>query len=272
MRISVACICLALCFTSPQLALAGKKKGGGGGGGHGGGARGTHMSGGHAGRSHTGGGARHSMRSNSHGSHTQHPVSSQHGAKGQHGLNAKRGSAHHGLNAHGRGGLKGHNRTNALARRGSAHRFAARNRFGNRWRGGAHWRSYHAVYGGYHRVWHDHFWWRAHYNSVLVGGGYWGSWYWNGGYWFPAWGYDPAFVYAYEQPIYAYWNLPPDQVVVNVQEALQDQGYYTGQIDGQMGSQTRDALVSYQRDHDLEQTAAIDEPTVASLGLVNEQS
>jgi localization factor PodJL len=54
---------------------------------------------------------------------------------------------------------------------------------------------------------------------------------------------------------------------VNIQEALQDQGYYAGEIDGQLGQQTRDALAAYQRDHNLELTAAIDEATVQALGL-----
>ena len=131
------------------------------------------------------------------------------------------------------------------------------------------------LYGGYHRVWHDRWYWHSHYSSVVyVGGPYWGShWYWDGGYWFPAWGYDPAFAsYVYDGPIFAYNNLPPDEVVINVQEALQDQGYYSGNIDGQFGNQTRDALAAYQRDHELEITAAIDEPTVQSLGLVTEES
>ena len=56
-------------------------------------------------------------------------------------------------------------------------------------------------------------------------------------------------------------------MVVNVQTALQDQGYYTGDVDGQMGQQTRDAVSAYQRDHDLEVTSAVDEPTVDALGL-----
>jgi hypothetical protein len=131
------------------------------------------------------------------------------------------------------------------------------------------------LYAGYHRVWHDRGYWRSHYSTVTyVGGPYWGgNWYWDGGYWFPAWGYDPAFVgYLYDGPIFAYNNLPPDEVVINVQEALQDQGYYTGNIDGQFGDQTRDALGAYQRDHELEITAAIDEPTVQSLGLVTQES
>jgi len=104
---------------------------------------------------------------------------------------------------------------------------------------------------------------------VYVGGNYWGgNWYWDGGYWFPAWGYDPGYSgYVYDGPIFAYANLPPDQVVVNIQEALQDQGYYAGEIDGQLGQQTRDALAAYQRDHNLELTAAIDEATVQALGL-----
>jgi hypothetical protein len=127
------------------------------------------------------------------------------------------------------------------------------------------------VFHSYHREWHDHGWWGSHYDVTYVGGG-WGPWYWDGGYWFPAWGYAPGFVYGCDCPVYAYNNLPPDQVVVNVQEVLQDQGYYSGAIDGQLGQQTRDALAQYQQDHLLEVTAAIDEPTVAALGLPNNES
>ena len=100
---------------------------------------------------------------------------------------------------------------------------------------------------------------------VIVGGGYY---YWDAGYWYPAWGYDPAFsFYVYDGPIYTYDNLPPDQVTMNVQIALQDEGYYTGEIDGQVGPKTRDALGAYQSDHNLEVTSAVDEPTVEALGL-----
>ena len=98
-----------------------------------------------------------------------------------------------------------------------------------------------------------------------MGGGYY---YWNAGYWYPAWGYDPALsFYVYDGPIYSYDNLPPDQVTMNVQAALQDQGYYTGEIDGLVGPKTREAIGTYQTDHNLEVTSAIDEPTVESLGL-----
>ncbi len=100
---------------------------------------------------------------------------------------------------------------------------------------------------------------------MVVGGGYY---YWDAGYWYPAWGYDPAFsFYVYDGPIYSYENLPPDQVTMNVQTQLQDEGYYTGEVDGQVGPKTRDAIGVYQADHNLEVTSAIDEPTVEALGL-----
>jgi peptidoglycan hydrolase-like protein with peptidoglycan-binding domain len=62
--------------------------------------------------------------------------------------------------------------------------------------------------------------------------------------------------------------LPPDQVITNVQIQLQNAGYYSGPIDGVLGPLTRAAIADYQRDHGLAITAAIDEPTVVSLGLV----
>ena len=129
-----------------------------------------------------------------------------------------------------------------------------------------HVRPYREVFRGYHPIRHDRGWYTAHYDRlVIVGGGYY---YWDAGYWYPAWGYDPAFsLYVYDGPIYSYDNLPPDQVIVNVQTELQDQGYYTGEVDGQLGPQTRDALGAFQADHNLEVTSAVDQPTVEALGL-----
>jgi hypothetical protein len=126
----------------------------------------------------------------------------------------------------------------------------------------------YVVFHDYHSEWHDHDWWFSHYgagNLLLIAGG----WYFlNGGYWYPAWGYDPARVYyPYDGPIYAYHNLPPDQVIANVQANLQAQGYYEGEVDGLLGPLTRAALARYQADHGLVETAAIDEPTLSSLGL-----
>ena len=124
----------------------------------------------------------------------------------------------------------------------------------------------YVVFRNYRPLWHDHVWWHAHYpRIVLIGGGWY---YWNAGFWYPAWGYDPgASVYAYDGPIYAYNDLPPDQVVANVQTALQEQGYYQGEIDGMLGPLTRAALAQYQADHGLYTTSAIDEPTMSSLGF-----
>jgi hypothetical protein len=129
-----------------------------------------------------------------------------------------------------------------------------------------HVQRYSLVVRNYHVVYHERFWWRTHYTRiVLVGGGWY---YWDAGYWFPAWGYDPGVaVYAYEGPIYSYDNLPPDQVILNIQSELEFEGYYSGPIDGQLGPLTRAAIADYQRDHDLEITSAVDEPTVDSLGL-----
>lgn len=113
---------------------------------------------------------------------------------------------------------------------------------------------------------HDRDWWNHNQSRIiLVGGGYY---YWNSGYWYPAWGYDPNYeFYAYDGPIYGYNSLPPDQVIGNVQAALQSQGYYQGQVDGMLGPLTRAALANYQRDHNLYITSAIDQPTLATLGM-----
>jgi Putative peptidoglycan binding domain len=113
---------------------------------------------------------------------------------------------------------------------------------------------------------HDCNWWRNHFTVIVfVNSGYY---YLDAGYWCPAWGYDPRYdYYDYDGPIYTYGDLLPDQVVVNVQSALQEEGYYYGTITGSLGPATRAALAAYQRDHGLVITGAIDEPTVELLGL-----
>ena len=178
----------------------------------------------------------------------------------------------------GPGGHKGAtagNKTNPNALRNPNH--TAQNSRGNNHRAGSgNWQhvnhaNYHVqnsreVFHSYHPARHDRVWYTSRYDRVVVVGG--GYYYWDAGYWYPAWGYDPAFsLYVYDGPIYSYDNLPPDQVTMNVQAALQDQGYYTGEIDGQVGPKTREALGTYQADHNLEVTSAVDEPTVESLGL-----
>lgn len=118
----------------------------------------------------------------------------------------------------------------------------------------------------HHRNWHDRSWWRSRYNRiVLFGGGYY---FWDDGYWYPAYGYDSSYsTYAYDEPIYGYNELPPGQVIANVQTALQEQGYYNDAVDGLIGPNTRAALSDFQRDRGLPITAAIDGPTLRALGL-----
>jgi Putative peptidoglycan binding domain len=125
-----------------------------------------------------------------------------------------------------------------------------------------------AVFRNYHHEWHDAHWWRHQPNivTILISGGWY---YWRAGYWYPAWGYDPYYsYYPYDGPIYSYGGLPPDQVIANVQAALQELGYYHGSINGLLGPLIRAAIADYQRDHGLYITSAIDESTLASLGMV----
>jgi hypothetical protein len=123
-----------------------------------------------------------------------------------------------------------------------------------------------AVSHNYQPAHHDRSWWRDHFRTIVfVNGGYY---YLNAGFWFPAWGYDPLYnYYEYDGPIYTYGNLLPDQVVINVQRALAQVGYYSGGLTGSLSSSTRSAIAAYQYDAGLEITSVVDEPTVAALGL-----
>ena len=118
----------------------------------------------------------------------------------------------------------------------------------------------------HHRYHHDRNWWHHHCHAVvLVDWGYWG---WSDGWWYPAWGYDPYYsYYEYDGPIYGYDGLLPDEVVANVQSALQDLGYYLYEVDGILGPLTQEALARFQRDYGIPVTGAIDPPTLTSLGL-----
>lgn len=124
------------------------------------------------------------------------------------------------------------------------------------------------VFRSYQPQWHDQTWYRSRYsnNLLLIGGGWY---FWDAGYWYPAWGYDDAAAYyPYDGPIYVGSQPRPfDQVVADVQAVLQEQGYYTGEVDGLVGPLTREALAAYQSAQGLPPTAAIDQPTLDSLGL-----
>jgi hypothetical protein len=140
-------------------------------------------------------------------------------------------------------------------------------RANNQIQGSQNWQGQHyQAFRAYRSQWHDSGWWGQHYSRVGLFGGGW--YYWNSGFWYPAWGYDPGYsYYPYDGPIYGYNNLPPDQVVANVQTALQEQGYYHGEVDGLLGPLTRAAIADYQRDQGLYITSAIDEPTLSALGM-----
>jgi hypothetical protein len=138
---------------------------------------------------------------------------------------------------------------------------------GRRIQGSQNWQGrQYTVFRNYKSEWHDRNWWHNHYhnNFTFVFGA---PYYWNAGYWFPAWGYSPNAYYAWDGPIYAHNRLPPDQVIANVQSALQQQGYYRGEVDGLIGPLTRGAIADYQRDHGLYTTSTIDQPTLQSLGV-----
>jgi len=138
---------------------------------------------------------------------------------------------------------------------------------GKRIEGSQNWQGQqYAAFRDYHSEWHDQGWWHSHYGNNIVfmfGAPY----FLNAGYWYPAWGYNANAYYAYDGPIYAYNNLPPDQVIANVQSALQQQGYYHGEIDGLLGPETRAAIADYQRANGLAETASVDQPTLQSLGM-----
>ena len=123
----------------------------------------------------------------------------------------------------------------------------------------------YVAFKNYRAQWHDRNWWHNHHNRIVFVFG--APYFWDAGWWYPAWGYDPNAYYAYDGPIYGYNDLPPDQVVANVQSALQEQGYYTGEVDGLLGPLTRAAIARYQQDHGLYTTSAIDEPTLEALGM-----
>jgi len=119
-----------------------------------------------------------------------------------------------------------------------------------------------------HRGQHDCNWWRNHCHTIiLIGGGFYA---WDLGYWYPAYGYDSYNSnYAYDGPIYGYDGLPPDQIIGNVQYALQQLGYFAEAVDGVLGPVTQQAIADYQADNGLNVTGAIDRPTLVALGFVD---
>lgn len=140
----------------------------------------------------------------------------------------------------------------------------------NNWRSDAFNGRQYWAFRNYQSQWHDSGWWHHHCDRIVFVTVYSQPFpfFFDAGYWYPAWGYYPDSYYPYDGPIYGYNDLPPDEVITNVQTQLYYEGYYGGPIDGILGPDTRAAIADYQADHGLAVTAAIDEPTVESLGLV----
>jgi Putative peptidoglycan binding domain len=163
-------------------------------------------------------------------------------------------------------------RSSSLVNRSRSTGFWSGTRAGitNNWRGEAFAGRKYWAFRNYQRQWHDNGWWSHHCGDRIVFVTVYSQpfpFYFDAGYWYPAWGYYPDSYYPYDGPIYGYNDLPPDEVVTNVQTQLYNEGYYDGPIDGILGPDTRAAIADYQADHGLAVTSAIDEPTVESLGL-----
>jgi hypothetical protein len=143
---------------------------------------------------------------------------------------------------------------------------SAKDTHGKKWRNKKDRIGFDEAFRRHWHEWHDRNWWHNHCDTIVfVTTGYY---FLDGSYWYPAYGYDPLQTYYdYDGPIYTYSNLLPDEVIANVQTALQDAGYYFGEITGSLGVDTRAALANFQRDYGLPITGAIDEATVEALGL-----
>jgi hypothetical protein len=143
---------------------------------------------------------------------------------------------------------------------------APKDAHGEKWHNKKNHISHDEAFRRHWHEWHDRNWWHNHCDTIVfVTTGYY---FLDGSYWYPAYGYDPLQTsYDYDGPIYTYSNLLPDEVIANVQTALQDAGYYYGPITGSLSVDTRAAIANFQRDYGLEITGAIDEPTVEALGL-----
>jgi Putative peptidoglycan binding domain len=169
--------------------------------------------------------------------------------------------------------FKGQTRSSFVNRSGAAtapipeQRRAA---LGNNWRGDRFAGRQYWAFRNYQSQWHGSGWWKDHCGRIVFVTVYSQPFpfYFDAGYWYPAWGYYGDAYYPYDGPIYCYNDLPPDEIIANIQIELYNQGYYSGPIDGILGPDTQAAIADYQADHGLPVTAAIDEPTVESLGLV----
>ena len=94
------------------------------------------------------------------------------------------------------------------------------------------------------------------------------------------WFYDDYYAYYSPYGDYPYWDYygynespgyaPPavaSSTASEVQSILKQQGYYSGAIDGAIGSRSRSAIMDYQRANGLPVTGRIDHALLSSMGL-----
>jgi len=92
---------------------------------------------------------------------------------------------------------------------------------------------------------------------------------WNGHHyhWYDnAWFIVDPYPYGYG-PNYGYGYYGDSQVSVQVQAALQQQGYYKGPVDGVVGPGTRAAIAAYQQDNGLRVTGTVTPALLNNLGI-----
>ncbi len=58
--------------------------------------------------------------------------------------------------------------------------------------------------------------------------------------------------------------------IVRAQQVLQDEGFYSGPVDGRMSESTREAILAFQQSNQLNVTGTIDDDTSRELGLQHE--
>ena len=71
----------------------------------------------------------------------------------------------------------------------------------------------------------------------------------------------------YDQNNYDVTVQSADSIVANAQEKLAQQGYYRGEIDGILGTETSRAIARFQRDQGLRVTGVLTRDTIQELGL-----
>jgi hypothetical protein len=62
-------------------------------------------------------------------------------------------------------------------------------------------------------------------------------------------------------------SIPTADRTMRVQQALKDNGFYSGPVDGVMREKTQEAIQSFQESRRLKVTGTIDEETVRELGI-----